>query len=282
MSINFLLNTLEPQNIKIPSIHIDKTSNIPFVPNPYSGVKFQMGGVTPSYDSINNSKRFHSNKIYQFNAPHMQNSLTPCSVIGNKQSDSTKSRRCYNIYSSGQNIVGEVCTTPGVDEQLYSNKYTFNNNPDVNGNADWVRGNNFGVRYNSSMINDRTKYILNTPSLKENNKTYVNYDKFYPDKSIDNVNNYMNKSYPYINNYTKNGYPTWKYPYYITQLKSSVPTEIISRNYINDGDIIDTSENFLNINDNNINKRVYFWIGIVAIILSLLYFNIFFKRIKKK
>jgi hypothetical protein len=274
MSINCPFSTQMPQNIRIPSVPDDITSYIPFVPNPYSGVKFQMGVATPSYKSINNSKGFNSNKIYQYNSPHTQNSLTPCSVIGNKPSDTNSdNRRCYNIYSPGQNMIGEVCTTPGTDGSLYSRECTLNDSSGVNGNADWVRGNQFGVRYNSSMINNRTKYILNTPSIKENNKTYINYDKFYPSPSIDNVNNFMYKDYPHTNNYTENGYPTWKYPYSTTQLNSISPTEIISTNYINDIDIFDMIENFSSNNDSNINKRIYFWIGIVIIILSLIYCN---------
>jgi hypothetical protein len=168
MSRNCSFSTQTPKNFRIPSVPVDIITDVPFVPNPYSGVEFQMGVATPSYDSVNNSKGFYDNKIYQVSAPRAQNSLTPCSVIGEKLPDPNSGpRKCYNIYSSDQNITGEVCTTPGIKGPLYSREYTLNGGPGVNGNADWVRGNQFGVRYDSSMINDRTKYILNTPSLKK-------------------------------------------------------------------------------------------------------------------
>jgi hypothetical protein len=274
MSRNCPFSTQIPQNVRIPSVSVDTTADVPFVPNPYNKVNFQMGGTTPSYDSINNSTGFYSNNIYQVNSPHAQNSLTPCSVIGDKPSDPNSGpRRCYNIYSSGQNMVDEVCTTPGTEGPLYSREYTLDDGPGVNGNADWVRGNQFGVRYDSSMINNRTKYILNTPSLKENNKTYVNYDQFYPAPGRYNVNNSMYKDYPHTNKYTENGYPTWKNPYATTQLNSRSPTEIISTDNIIDVDIFDMIENFSDNNNGNSNKRVYFWIGMITIVSSLIYCN---------
>ena len=173
--------------LKIPSVPFDTLQNIPFVPNPYSGVEFQMGGTTPPYKSVN------SFKIYQDDAPRVQNSLSPI--------------RNSDIYS-GQNIG---------DGQY----------------ADWVRGNQFGVRYDESMINDRIKYTLNTPSIKENNKTYINYDQFYP--IGDKTDKY------------ENGYPTWRYPY---SLRHKISEDII--------------ENFSN-------SRFYFWIGIITIVSSLVF-----------
>jgi hypothetical protein len=262
-----------PKNFRILSVPADIITDVPFVPNPYNGVEFQMGVATSSYDSVNNSKGFYNNKRYQVSAPHSQNSLTPCSVIGENPPDPNSGpRRCYNIYSSDQNITGEVCTTPGIKGPLYSREYTLNGGHGVNGNADWVRGNQFGVRYDSSIINDRPKYILNTSSLKENNKTYVNYDKIYPTPSRDNINNSMYKVYPHRDKYTENGYLTWKDPYVTTQLNSRNPTEI-STDSISDVDIFDIIENFSNNKDIDSNRRVYFWIGILTIILSLVYYN---------
>ena len=232
-------------SIKIPSVPFNTSSDIPFVPNPNNNVKFQMGGTTPPY----NSSTFYINEIYKDDAPHLQNNLTPYSILGKKSFDiNSNQRKCYNIYSSGQNMVGRVCTTPGTDGPLYSSDI-------INGNANWVRGNQFGVEYDKSIINDRTKYILNPPSLKENNKTYINYDQFYPIPSINNLSN---------DKYNENGYPTWKYPYSIKSNKT------ISTDNIYD---IDIFENFSNKN----NIRVYFWIGIITIVSSL----VFCKKILK-
>ena len=65
MSKNCPFNTHVPQNIKIRPVPVDTYSSVPVVPNPYSGVDYQMGGTTPSKDSINNSSigSFYSNRI---------------------------------------------------------------------------------------------------------------------------------------------------------------------------------------------------------------------------
>ena len=248
MSKNCPLNTQGPANIKIPSVPVDTMVDIPFVPRPYSGVDYQMGGTTPSSESINN---LPDNKIYQVNPPHGQNTLEPCSVTGFKVDPNSGPRKCYNIYSPGQNTIGRVCTTMGTEGPLYSREP--HDGIGVNGNADWVRGNQFGVRYDDSMINDRVKYVKNVPTIKETRKTYVNYDQFYPVPDRCMQNNEWYKEYPHTKNYTETGYPTWKYPYLTT---------------------MDNSENFSNISSNinsNINSYIkfsfidfIFWIGIVS------------------
>jgi len=276
MSKNCPFNTHVPQNIKIPSVPVNTYASVPYVPDPYSGVDFQMGGTTPPKDSINNSSGFYSKNIYQVNAPHAQNTLTPCSVIGNKPSDPNSGpRKCYNIYSSGQNMVGEVCTTPGTDGPLYSREEKTG----VNGNADWFRGNRFGVNYDESMINDRTKYYYKTPSLKENKKTYVNYDQFYPVPDRCNSNNYWHKTYPHNNDYTPNGYPTWRYPYSTTQIDSRSPTQLVSQKE-NVKDILDLVENFSNDSSKGlgVDGHKVFWVGTAMVLLSLFYCDKFLKQ----
>jgi hypothetical protein len=82
----------------------------------------------------------------------------------------------------------------------------------------------------------------------------------------------MYKDYPHGDKYTENGYPTWKDPYVTTQLKSRNPTEI-STDSISDVDIFDIIENFSNNKDSDSNRRVYFWIGLLTILSSLVYCN---------
>lgn len=275
MSKNCPFNTHVPSNIKIPSVPVDTHADIPFVPRPYSGVSHQMGGTTPPRDSVNNSpeSNFYSNNIYQVNAPHAQNTLTPCSVIGHKPSDPNSGpRRCYNIYSSSQNMVGEVCTTPGTDGPLYSRE----GENGVNGNADWFRGNRFGVNYDDRMINDRKKYYYKTPLLKENKKTYVTYDQFYPVPDRCSWNKFWYKEYPHTKNFTSGGYPTWRYPYSTTQIMSRSPTQLISRKE-NAKDVIDLIENFSDYS-NKLDGHNVFWFGAIAIFLSLFLCDKFLKR----
>lgn len=275
MSKNCPFSTHIPPNIKIPHVPVDTHVDVPYVPRPYSGVSNQMGGTTPSKDSINNSlnQSFYSNKIYQINAPHSQNTLTPCSVIETKPSDPNSGpRKCYNIYSSGQNMVGVVCTTPGTNGPLFSRE----GKDGVNGNADWFRGNHFGVNYDDSMINDRIKYYYKTPSLKENKKTYVNYDQFYPVSDRCSRNKQVFKEYPQNSNFTRNGYPTWRYPYATTQADSKSPTQLVSKKE-SVSDILDLVENFSSGSNGLCNHNV-FWVGSLAILSSLFLCNNFYKR----
>ena len=214
-----MYNTSIPNNIKISSVPVNTTNDIPFVPRPFSGVSEQMGGTTPPYESINS---LESNHLYQVSSPHPQNTLTPCSI--NDEYDSDTPRECYNIYSSLQDTVGRVCDSNGTDGPLYTDC------KDIDGNVDWVRGNQFSAPYVN--FNKKIKYYYNVPVLKEEQKVYVKYDEFnkanyynvpvlkeeqkvyvkyenefYPNRSLMN-----DKGYPYENNREK-GFPKWKYPY---------------------------------------------------------------------
>jgi hypothetical protein len=271
-------NTSIPQNLKITSVPVNTTTDIPFVPKPYSGVSYQMGGTTPSYNSINNSKGFYSNNIYQISPPHSQNTLTPCSVIGKNPYNLDGPRKCFNVYSPGQNMIGRVCTTPGTDGPLYSREPNeidniSNNIPDINGNADWVRGNQFAVSYDENKINNRTKYYYDVPVLKEEKKTYVNYDQFYPVPDRCMWNNSAYKEYPHKRNYTNTGYPTWVYPYETTQPNSINPTKIFKdENQSNEDYIEDFSNMIYDTSTVNVNKT-YFWVGTTIILISILCCN---------
>ena len=297
MSQNCPFNTHSPStnpNLKIPSVPVDTTVDIPFVPRPYSGVDYQMGGTTPPSESVNNVNNvpdgnFYQHNIYQVNPPHAQNTLTPCSVIGFKPSDPNSGpqrvsdppgpRKCYNIYSSGQNMVGRICTTPGTEGSLYSREPQDGDG--INGNADWVRGNQFGVRYNDSMINDRTKYIQNVPVLKEARKTYTSYDQFYPVPNRCIQNNKWYKEYPSSGNsdkYTSSGFPNWRYPYATTMENSRNPVKVL-RTLDNSENIF---ENFSGGNINNSYTNSIFWIGIILILVSLMYRGKLFKYMNKK
>ncbi len=261
MSKNCPFNLNVPRNLKIPSVPVDTNVDIPFVPRPFSGVDYQMGGTVPPSESINNSSEnsFYSNKIYQVSPPHAQNTLTPCSIIGEKPDDPNSGpRKCYNIYSSGQNMVGRICTTPGTDGPLYSREP--HDGIGINGNADWVRGNQFAVRYDDSMINDRTKYINNIPSLKKGRKKYVSPDQFYPIPNRCQKNNFWYKEYPTNSNYTIAGFPTWKYPYNTTQPGSRNPSKIMNPQNISVVEHFSTDSN---------RKDLIFWIGLAIILTSL-------------
>ena len=275
MSINCPFNISVPKNIKISSVPVNTTTDIPFVANPYSGISYEMGGTIPSYNSINNTENklsYYSNNIYQVSPPHLQNTLTPCSIIGKNTSNIDSSRKCYNIYSPRQNMVGRVCTTPGTDGPLYSrekdeNENITSNSLNINGNSEWVRGNQFAVPYDDDKIINRKKYYNYVKMLNKKKKKYVNYDQFYPIPNRHLSNNSSYKQYPHTNNYTDTGYPIWSYPYEIS--KSDSTGIVMNRsNQINDN-----FEDFIINNNNNFDNNIFFWIGIITILLSILFCN---------
>lgn len=189
---DYIILLIKNMRIPISSVPFDTTVDIPFVPKPYSGIKYKMGGTTPPFDSILNS----TDRKYQITSPRLQNTLMPLktntvnNTITTINNDSDK--ECYNIYSSKQNIQGKICNTIGSDTEL-------------TGHGDWFRGNNFGVDY-SDKIFDRKKYSSVIPSVKENNIRYISTNGFYPTKVL-------NRYYPHTNNYTSSGEPIWKYPH---------------------------------------------------------------------
>lgn len=234
--------TENPNNFEIPSVPVYTGADIPFVPRSNNTQNSKsnstsnrapnnllMGGTTSPMDSVNNSIK----RKYQVNAPQPQNTLTPCSVNDNKLFDpNSGNRRCYDIYSYGQNTFGKICTSTGIEGL-------------TNGNADWFRGNDFGVNYQDEIVDDRVKYQRYVPSVKENNKVYITEDPFYPVPNSDREKNPFYKTYMRKSRYTKNGYPTWKYPYKI-------------------------NENFEDYMEKNINNKVIFWIGIFGLVVSLM------------
>lgn len=246
--------------IELPSVPINIGSSIPFVPTGFSGVKYQMGGVNPPKDNYGQ----YINHKYQISPPHPQNSQTPCSVIGEKPLDFNEGpRKCFTTYSKGQNMVGKVCTTVGTEGPLFSReKY---DGEGVNGNADWVRGNQFSVHYNQQKIEDRMKYNFKTPALLDERKTYIGNDPFYPVPDRCRWNNSWYKTFPRtdLQNYTSGGFPKWKYPYNTTQPNSRAPVSLISGS--SNQKIIE------NFTDSDNTGDIIFYSGLLLLSLSFYY-----------
>jgi hypothetical protein len=167
-------------------------------------------------------------KKYQTTPPHPQNSLTPCSKIikgeiNEEMIDPNQgTRQCYYLYGN-QGVMSEVCTTPGVDEvldgrtqELYECKGAQENG--INGNADWVRGNQFSVPYSESAINNRT--LFSFPSSVNKGvlpKKYISQDPFYPAPDFALSKKCWFKEYPHSKKYTNSGIPFWENPYPIVE-----------------------------------------------------------------
>lgn len=265
-----------PGNVKIPPVPVATATDVPNVPSSSGDIEsksndhniLDMGGTTSPNESTRQSCGWLANQIFQVRPPHLQNALEPCTITGRpEQLDNTNislladpnsgKRQCFNVYDAGQVMVGSICTTPGTDGVLDSRERY--DGEGVNGNADWVRGNRFGVRYNPKMIDNRIKYTYKTPALLATNKEYITYDPFYPTPDHCLEGNCWNKQYPHTKLYT-DGYPTWRYPYHTTQPGSRSPTYRLSQ--------LESLEGFT---DYKSRTNVCFWIGSLVILSSVVY-----------
>lgn len=104
-----------------------------------------------------------------------------------------KRDKCYMLYSPQQNIWGKVCGSGG-------------------SNANWVRGNRFGVDYQYDKIFNRQNYAVDVPRFNKKNPIMVSDSPYYPFEDYPLRFNPDYKSYPYENNYIA-GKPTYTYPY---------------------------------------------------------------------
>jgi hypothetical protein len=267
------LSTKVPRSLHIPPVPVTVGQDVPIVPkpsgdiyNPRSDRDLGMGGTTPSYESSNQAPRgsWDSYQAYQVGPPHAQNTHTPCEVYGEHPfapqrelgiprepliADPNRGpRRCYQIYSPGQQMVGRVCTTPGTKGPLYSRMPGGYFGPGVNGNADWVRGNRFGWNYSQKMITDRPNYVYSTVGKKYTNPTMSARNPFFPypgwcqeknawfpDPSAgkpnvppSNLQGHTFKTYPVSRPYDSCGKPTWVYPYETTQPGTRDPPKLES------------------------------------------------------
>lgn len=130
----------------------------------------------------------------RLNVPYEGNKNCPKFVNQPYSKDS-----CYLMNSSAQGVVGVVCNQAGGSD-----------------NADFYRGNQFGVDYPFN-INKQLEYTVEQPvqiPLEMRNPTII-YDKntFYPEPSFPLRKNKDFITYPLQNNYTEDGMPTYTYPY---------------------------------------------------------------------
>jgi len=111
---------------------------------------------------------------------------------------------CYLMDSKAQGVVGIVCNQPGGSD-----------------NANFYRGNQFGVDYpfdfDAKMEQKKLEYTVEQPVQKPlaMQNPMVIYDKntFYPEPSFALRKNKNFLTYPLQQNYTEDGLPTYTYPY---------------------------------------------------------------------
>lgn len=113
-----------------------------------------------------------------------------------------KRGKCYMLYSPQQNIWGPVCGDGGY-------------------NANWVRGNRFGVDYQYKKVFNRPDYAIDVPKFSKKNPVLVSDSPFYPFPDYGLRFDPKYKSYPYVTPYIK-GHPTIRYPYSIINKNAGV------------------------------------------------------------
>lgn len=152
-----------------------------------------------------------------------------------------KRGKCYMLYSPQQNIWGPVCGDGG-------------------SNANWVRGNRFGVDYQYDTVFNRKDYAVDVPRFNKKNPILVSDSPYYPFKDYPLRFDPKYKSYPYKNNYI-DGKPTYMYPY--ETLAKPTRTQVCSTNIETFGNI----EQFGNVN------CPYTWIIVILLVVLFMIYN---------
>lgn len=159
---------------------------------------------------------------------------------------------CYLMDSKSQGVVGIVCNQPGGSD-----------------NANFYRGNQFGVDYpidfDQRMEDKKLEYTVEQPVQipMELQNPMVVYDRntFYPEPSFPLRKTKDFLTYPLQQDYTEYGLPTYTYPYKTMNPIFKDPTQDDSS-----GPII---EKFSNINENK--GQMFFIILLIFIFLLFLF-----------
>ncbi len=171
--------------------------------------------------------------------PSPRNNITnnPACVTCNKYPNQPFKRgKCYMLYSPQQNIWGPVCGDGGY-------------------NANWVRGNRFGVDYQYDKVFHRQDYGVDVPRFIKKNPVIVSNSPYFPFDDYNLRFNPKYKSYPYVKNFIK-GMPTYTYPY--ATLSQPTKTNVCPSNIV---------EGFSNRREN---KLIIF--GILILIMFIFFY----------
>ena len=212
-------------------IHIEIQNNaqnvlpVPYANAPTPNVAYPMNYGSAPYAMAVQAVPNHKNDESQYcnflePSPRNQNLNVPyegetnCPVF-EKQPYSKDS--CYLLDSKAQGVVGIACNQAGGSD-----------------NANFVRGNDFGVDYDPDEIYNRKKkeYTVEQPVQipMEMQNPLMKYDRntFYPYPSFALRGKSDFITYPLEQNFTENGIPTYTYPYKtMNPLEQSGPEQII-------------------------------------------------------
>jgi hypothetical protein len=229
---------------------------VPYPRNPTPSVESPYNyGSSPYPMPIESKSRINDESQYcNFLEPSPRNQMLNVPYEGKKDCPKFKNQpygkdACFLMDNKAQGVVGIVCNQPGGSD-----------------NANFVRGNQFGVNYpiDFDELDERKKleYTVEQPVQipMEMQNPMVLYDRntFYPEPSFYLRKNKDFLTYPLKQNYNENGLPTYTYPY-----KTLNPV-------FNNEDRIENFENKYTPTKNNI--------FMIIIIFIILMFFIFFNK----
>lgn len=184
---------------------------VPYPRNPTPSVESPNNyGNAPYPMPVESTSRVKDDLQYcNFLEPSPRNQMLNVPYEGQKDCPKFKNQpygkdACYLMDNKAQGVVGIVCNQPGGSD-----------------NANFVRGNQFGVNYpiDFDELDERKKleYTVEQPVQipMEMQNPLMLYDRntFYPEPSFYLRKNKDFLTYPLKQNYTEDGLPTYTYPY---------------------------------------------------------------------
>ena len=234
---------------------------VPITKNPSPTVPSDVDyGQTPYAMPLKPSSRKDDDLQYcNFLQPAPRDQRLNVPYEGNKNCSTFKPKpfnkdSCYLMDSKSQGTVGIVCNEAGGSD-----------------NANFVRGNQFGVDYEANQYSTiKTKeYTIEQPvqiPMELQNPLIVNdQSTFYPETNFYIAQNRKYKTYPKPDNYTTTGFPVYRYPYKVLNKRDSIDnienSDINNMSGFNDSinNLNNIDINYLDENDiralTNINNR---------------------------
>jgi len=259
------------------NINIDVGNNaqrilpVPIESNPASNIEYPIDfGSSPYPMPLKPSSRKDDDSQYcNFLQPSPRNQQLNVPYEGNKNCPKFKAQpyqkdSCYLVNNTKQGVPGIICNQPGGSD-----------------NANFVRGNNFGVDYpfdfNEQMEKKKLQYTVEKPVqlLMENQNPMILYNKsnFYPTDYTFLRKNKDYITYPLKNNYTKNGIPTYRYPYKVLNPELNTEVNITNdklRNKLKNMVIEDFKSKY--DSDDSYLKHIIIYLFILIVICIIFYF----------
>jgi len=132
-----------------------------------------------------------------------------------------KKNSCYLVDSKSQGVTGVVCNNAGGTD-----------------NANFVRGNQFGVDYDFNQFDNikEKEYTIEQPVQipmeLQNAEIALNRSTFYPETNYYLSKQRGYKTYPRPSDYTEDGYPTMRYPYKVLNPRNNIESFTNSNDYM--------------------------------------------------